>query len=81
MTYCKKPKKLFLLIKNYLKKNGIFIFSHRIDLWKKQKFDTVLNNFNESFKLIYKSRPLSYLPKNSSFSNQIKIRIVILEKI
>ena len=81
MTYCKKPKKLFLLIKNYLKKNGIFIFSHRIDLWKKQKFDTVLNNFNQSFKLIYKSRPLSYLPKNSSFSNQIKIRIVILEKI
>ena len=81
MTYCKKPKKLFLLIKNYLKKNGIFIFSHRIDLWKKQKFDTVLKNFNESFKLIYKSRPLSYLPKNSSFSNQIKIRIVILEKI
>ena len=81
MTYCKKPKKLFLLIKNYLKKNGIFIFSHRIDLWKKQKFDTLLNNFNESFKLIYKSRPLSYLPKNSSFSNQIKIRIVILEKI
>jgi predicted TPR repeat methyltransferase len=81
MTYCKKPKKLFLLIKNYLKKNGIFIFSHRIDLWKKQKFDTVLSNFNQSFKLIYKSRPLSYLPKNSSFSNQIKIRIVILEKI
>ena len=81
MTYCKKPKKLFLLIKNYLKKNGIFIFSHRIDLWKKQKFDTELNNFNQSFKLIYKSRPLSYLPKNSSFSNQIKIRIVILEKI
>jgi predicted TPR repeat methyltransferase len=81
MTYCRKPKKLFLLIKNYLKKNGIFIFSHRIDLWKKQKFDTVLSNFNQSFKLIYKSRPLSYLPKNSSFSNQIKIRIVILEKI
>ena len=81
MTYCKKPKKLFLLIKNYLKKNGIFIFSHRIDLWKKQKFDNLLDNFNESFKLIYKSRPLSYLPKNSSFSYQIKIRIVILEKI
>ena len=81
MTYCKKPKKLFLLINNYLKKNGIFIFSHRIDLWKKQNFDSIINNFNQSFKLIYKSRPLSYLPKNSSFSNKIKIRIVILEKI
>jgi predicted TPR repeat methyltransferase len=81
MTYCKKPKKLFLLINNYLKKNGIFIFSHRIDLWKKQNFDSIINNFNQSFKLIYKSRPLSYLPKNSSFSNRIKIRIVILEKI
>ena len=81
MTYCKKPKKLFLLINNYLKKKGIFIFSHRIDLWKKQNFDSIINNFNQSFKLIYKSRPLSYLPKNSSFSNRIKIRIVILEKI
>ena len=81
MTYCKKPKKLFLLINNYLKKNGIFIFSHRIDLWKKQNFDSIINNFNQSFRLIYKSRPLSYLPKNSSFSNKIKIRIVILEKI
>ena len=81
MTYCKKPKKLFLLINNYLKKKGIFIFSHRIDLWKKQNFDSIINNFNQSFKLIYKSRPLSYLPKNSSFSNKIKIRIVILEKI
>ena len=81
MTYCKKPKKLLLLINNYLKKNGIFIFSHRIDLWKKQNFDFIINNLNQSFKLIYKSRPLSYLPKNSSFSNQIKIRIVILEKI
>ena len=81
MTYCKKPKKLFLLINDYLKKNGIFIFSHRIDLWKKQNFDSIINNFNQYFKLIYKSRPLSYLPKNSSFSNKIKIRIVILEKI
>ena len=81
MTYCKKPKKLFLLINDYLKKNGIFIFSHRIDLWKRQKFDSIINNFNQYFKLIYKSRPLSYLPKNSSFSNKIKIRIVILEKI
>jgi len=81
MTYCKNPKKLFLLINDYLKKNGIFIFSHRIDLWKKQNFDSIINNFNQYFKLIYKSRPLSYLPKNSSFSNKIKIRIVILEKI
>ena len=81
ITYCKKPKKLFLLINDYLKKNGIFIFSHRIDLWKKQNFDSIINNFNQYFKLIYKSRPLSYLSKNSSFSNKIKIRIVILEKI
>ena len=31
MTYCKKPKTLFSLILNYLKKDGIFIFTHRID--------------------------------------------------
>jgi len=81
MTYCKNPKKLFSLIINYLKKNGVFIFTHRIDLWEKENFDSILNHFNQSFKMIHKSRPLSYLPKNSSFSNKIKIRIIILEKI
>ncbi len=49
MTYCKKPKTLFLLIIDYLKKNGIFIFTHRIDLWEKQNFDLIINNFNKSF--------------------------------
>ena len=81
MTYCQKPNKLFSLVNTYLKKNGIFIFSHRIDLWEKQNFDSIINNFNRSFNLIYKSRPLIYLPKNSSFSKKIKIKLVILKKI
>ena len=81
MTYCKKPNKVFSLIIENKKKNGIFIFTHRIDLWNKQNFDLIINNFNKSYLLVYKSRPLSYLPKNSSFSDKIKIRIVILKKI
>jgi predicted TPR repeat methyltransferase len=81
MTYCKKPKKLFSLIFDYLKKNGIFIFTHRIDFWEKQNFDLIVNNFNKSFHLVYKSRPLNYLPQNSSFSDKIKIRLVVLKKI
>ena len=81
MTYCKKPKTLFSLIFSYLKKDGIFIFTHRIDLWKKQNFDLLFNNFSKSFHLVHKSRPLNYLPQNSSFSNKIKIRLVVLKKI
>jgi predicted TPR repeat methyltransferase len=69
MTYCKKPKKLLSLIFDYLKNNGIFIFTHRIDLWEKQNFDLILDNFNNSFQLLHKSRPLHYLPQNSSFSD------------
>ena len=42
MTYCKKPKLLLQLVSDYLKKNGIFIFTHRIDLWKKQDFDDLI---------------------------------------
>ena len=49
MTYCKKPKTLFSLIFSYLKKDGIFIFTHRIDLWDKQNFDLLVNNFSNSF--------------------------------
>ena len=81
MTYCKKPKTLFSLIFSYLKKDGIFIFTHIIDLWEKQNFDLLVNNFSKSFDLVHKSRPLNYLPQNSSFSNKIKIRLVVLKKI
>ena len=77
MTYCKKPNVLLSLITNYLKKNGIFIFTHRIDLWEKQGFDSMITKYNKSFTLMLKSRPINYLPNNSSFSNKIKIRIVI----
>ena len=80
MTYCKKPNVLLSLIANYLKKNGIFIFTHRIDLWEKQGFDSIITKYNKSFTLMLKSRPINYLPNNSSFSNKIKIRIVILKK-
>jgi predicted TPR repeat methyltransferase len=80
MTYCKKPNVLLSLITNYLKKNGIFIFTHRIDLWEKQSFDSIITKYNKSFTLMLKSRPINYLPNNSSFSNKIKIRIVILKK-
>jgi len=80
MTYCKKPNVLLSLITNYLKKNGIFIFTHRIDLWEKQGFDSMITKYNKSFTLMLKSRPINYLPNNSSFSNKIKIRIVILKK-
>ena len=80
MTYFKKPSALLSLITNYLKKNGIFIFTHRIDLWERQDFDSIINNHNKVFTLMHKSRPINYLPENSSFSNKIKIRIVILKK-
>ena len=81
MTYCKKPKLLFELVFDYLKKNGIFIFTHRIDLWKEQDFESLILNSKKKFKLRLKSRPLKYLPKNSDFSDHIKIRIVVLTKI
>ena len=81
MTYCQKPNKLFSLVNTYLKKNGIFIFSHRIDLWEKQNFDELLKNFKKNFTIKYRSRPLKYLPENTDFSNKIKIRIIVLKKI
>ena len=80
MTYCKKPELLFPLIASYLNKNGIFIFTHRIDLWNKQDFDSLILNSKIYFKLDYKSRPLNYLPQNKDFTNKVKIRIAALRK-
>ena len=81
MTYCKKPKLLFSLVNKYLKKKGIFIFTHRIDLWQKQNFDKLIHEFKNLFVEEHRSRPLNYLPLNSDFSNQVKIRIIVLKKI
>jgi len=81
MTYCKKPEALFSLICSYLNKNGIFIFTHRIDLWEKQNFDKLIEEFKKYLKIEYRSRPLNYLPENIDFSNKVKIRIIALKKI
>ncbi len=79
MTYCSKHNLLFKLVNNYLTKGGLFIFTQRIDLWDKLKFEDIINN-DGNFKKIYKSRPINYLPKNKDFGQDIKIRIVVLQK-
>ena len=79
MTYCDNHQLLFKLVSYYLSKNGYFIFTHRVDLWKKLKFDNVLEKITD-FNSIYISRPLNYLPNNKDFGSDIKIRIVLLKK-
>ena len=51
-----------------------------VDLWKKFNFDKILKN-NSEFDLVYKSRPLNYLPQNKDFKSKVKIRIVLLNKV
>ena len=79
MTYCENYQSLFKLVSYYLSKNGYFIFTHRVDLWRKLKFDNILEKLTD-FDSIYISRPLNYLPKNKDFGSDIKIRIVLLKK-
>ncbi len=79
MTYCDNYQSLFKLVSYYLSKNGYFIFTHRVDLWRKLNFDNVLEKLTD-FNSIYISRPLNYLPKNKDFGSDIKIRIVLLKK-
>ena len=79
MPYCKNHQSLFKLVSYYLAKNGYFIFTQRVDLWKELKFDNVLEKLTD-FDSIYISRPLNYLPKNKDFGSDIKIRIVLLKK-
>ena len=79
MTYCDNHQLLFKLVSYYLSKNGYFIFTHRVDLWRELKFDNILEKLTD-FDPIYISRPLNYLPKNKDFGSDIKIRIVLLKK-
>ena len=80
MTYTKNPKNLLTNILKLTKKNGFFIFSHRIDLWEKQNFKKLLNDLQKKWEVVKITRPLLYLPKNTSFKKKIKIRIALLRK-
>ena len=79
MTYCENHQLLFKLVSYYLTKNGYFIFTQRLDIWREIKFNNILSSLVD-FDKIYVSRPLNYLPKNKDFGSNIKIRIVLLKK-
>ena len=80
MTYCKNFDKLFVNINKNIKQKGFVLFTHRIDLWQKQNFLSILKNHQKSLKIIKISRPINYLPLNKDFKNKIKIKIVLLQK-
>jgi len=80
MTYCSNYQLLFNHVYNYLKNKGFFIFTHRVDIWEKFNFDEFLKLNEDKFEIIYKSKPLKYLPENKDFGNKIKIKLVLLGK-
>ena len=80
MTYCKNFDKLFVNINKNIKQKGFVLFTHRIDLWQKQDFLSILKKHQKIFKITKISRPVNYLPLNSDFKNKIKIKIVLLQK-
>ena len=80
MTYSKDPERLILNIEKITKRKGFFVFTHRLDLWKKQNFINILEKISKSWKVVSISNPILYLPKNSDFLDKIKIKIVLLQK-
>ena len=80
MTYCKNFDKFFANINKNIKEKGLVLFTHRIDLWEKQDFLSILKKHQKSLKINKISRPLNYLPLNNDFKNKIKIKIVLLQK-
>ena len=80
MTYCKNFDKLFDNINKNIKEKGLALFTHRIDLWEKQDFLSILKKHQKTLKIIKISRPLNYLPLNKDFKSKIKIKIVLLQK-
>ena len=80
MTYCKNFDKLFTNINKNIKKKGFVLFTHRIDLWQRQDFFNILKKHQMTLKIVKISRPLNYLPLNKDFKNNIKIKIVLLQK-
>ena len=80
MTYTKDPKKLLLKVYKKTKVGRFFIFTHRVDLWKKQKFSKLLLDLSTKWKVVVVSRPILYLPNNPDFNKKIKIKVALLRK-
>ena len=80
MTYCSNYQLLFNHVFNYLTNKGYFIFTHRVDIWERFNFDNFLKLNEDKFGIIYKTKPLNYLPKNKDFGTKVKIRIVLMRK-
>ena len=80
MTYCKNFDKLFTNINKNIKEKGFVVFTHRIDLWERQDFLSILKKHQKKFKITKISRPVNYLPLNNDFKNKIKIKIILLQK-
>ena len=80
MTYCSNYQLLFNHVFNYLTNKGYFIFTHRVDIWERFNFDKFLKLNENKFEIIYKTKPLNYLPKNKDFGTKVKIRIVLMRK-
>tara|TARA_B110000014_G_C19907785_1_gene469699 strand:+ start:169 stop:795 length:627 start_codon:yes stop_codon:yes gene_type:complete len=80
MTYTKNPKILINEVSKLVNKYGFFIFTHRIDLWKKQDFSNILDSLSNIWDEVFISNPVSYLPKNSDFNQKIKIKIILLRR-
>ena len=53
MTYCKNFDKLFVNINKNIKQKGFVLFTHRIDLWQKQNFLSILKNPVSPINLFY----------------------------
>ena len=81
MTYTKNPKKLMLNVHALTNLRGFFIFTHRIDLWKKQNYPKLLESLSNKWDPIFISRPILYLPQNKFFNDSIKIKIALLKKL
>jgi len=80
MTYCQNPSKLLDEVINLIQKNGFFLFTHREDLWKKNNFTKLIKSKSKSWKKIYISQGIKYLPKNKEFSNKIKYKFCLIKK-
>ena len=44
LTYTRNPQSLFLNIFNVTKTAGYFVFTHRVDLWKKHNYTNMLKS-------------------------------------
>jgi predicted TPR repeat methyltransferase len=79
LSYAHEPRALIIEMSRVVASGGVFVFSHRSDLWEEQDFPGMLNDLVSDglLRKVTWSDPQLYMPGNEDFADQILVHYTV----